>query len=107
MLTPLLASWLLATLPDPIATAPARPEVVVMIRDFAFVPAKLTVHAGTHVRFTNLDGEPHTVTSLTGLFDSAALDTQGTWSYTFEKPGAYPYYCTVHPMMTGVVTVTP
>jgi len=78
----------------------------VQIRDFAFGPKALTVHAGTRVTWTNLDEEPHTVTSAGGSFkSSAALDTGDTYSVTFAKAGTYTYYCSVHPMMVGTVVV--
>lgn len=78
----------------------------VAIRNFAFGPKALTVHAGTRVTWTNLDEEPHTITSAGGTFkSSAALDTGDTYTVTFAKPGTYTYYCAVHPMMVGTVVV--
>ena len=63
--------------------------------------------AGTTVTWHNGDGEPHTVVSTQGLFRSAALDTDETFSFTFTQPGTYEYFCTLHPLMTGKVVVTP
>jgi hypothetical protein len=48
---------------------------------------------------------PHTVVSTDGVFKSKVPDTDETFSYTFTKVGAYPYYCSVHPKMTGQVVV--
>jgi plastocyanin len=39
------------------------------------------------------------------VFASGALDTDGSFSYTFDKPGTYPYFCAIHPHMTGTVIV--
>jgi plastocyanin len=38
---------------------------------------------------------------------SVALSTGQSYSFTFTKPGAYAYLCTIHPFMTATVTVTP
>jgi plastocyanin len=90
----------------PLHAAAAIPTVKVAIRNFAFSPKVLNVRAGTRVEWTNLDEEPHTVTSAGGQFpSSAALDTGDRYAITFSKPGTYPYYCTIHPMMVGTVVV--
>jgi len=38
-------------------------------------------------------------------FKSKVLDTDEKFSYTFSKPETYPYFCSVHPKMTGKVIV--
>ena len=48
---------------------------------------------------------PHTVVSDDKLFKSKVLDTDEKFSYTFTKPGTYPYFCSVHPKMTGNIVV--
>jgi len=50
-------------------------------------------------------GEPHTVTSVDGLFRSGALDENYSFSFKFEKPGVYKYTCSIHPRMMATVTV--
>src|SRR5579871_1180054 len=98
---------LLAALPVlTAAAAPATPAAVVHIKNFAFVPATVTVPAGATVRFVNDDGEAHTVTSDAKTFDSGGLDSGDAWSYRFATPGSYPYFCAVHPYMHGTVVVT-
>lgn len=77
----------------------------VKIDNFSFGPATLTVPAGTTVRWTNHDDIPHTVVSEDKVFKSKVLDTDEKFSYTFSKPGAYPYFCSIHPKMTGKVVV--
>jgi plastocyanin len=79
----------------------------VTIQHFAFSPQALTVKAGTKVTWVNKDVEPHTVVSNDQKFQSEALDTGDTFSVTFDKAGSYGYFCTLHPHMTGTVTVTP
>jgi len=87
--------------------AAATPEgsTIVMSKDFMFAPTSLTVAAGSTVTWTNRDDEPHTVVSDSGLFHSAALDTNESFSFRFEKPGTYRYMCTIHPRMVGTIVV--
>ena len=80
-------------------------SVQVTIDNFNFTPPALTVSAGTKVTWVNKDDVPHTVTSDDKLFGSRALDTDDTFSFTFQTPGTYAYYCSVHPKMTGKVIV--
>ncbi len=82
----------------------AQPGEVV-IKDFMFQPATLTVKAGTTVTWANKDQEPHTVFSDTGLFRSGALDTGDAFQFKFDKPGTYHFLCTIHPQMVGTVVV--
>ena len=43
--------------------------------------------------------------STDGVFKSKVMDTDEKFSHTFDKAGTYPYYCTIHPKMTGKVVV--
>ena len=88
-------------------TVPASADTAntIVIKNFDFAPMAITVAAGTTVSWTNKDGEPHTVTSLDGLFRSGALDTGDSFSFKFDKPGVYKYLCSIHPRMTATVTV--
>ena len=87
------------------ATAAAPNTVQLNIKSFMFAPMTLTVKAGSTVTWTNMDQEPHTVVSQTGLFSSGALDTSGSFSFKFDKPGTYNYVCTIHPRMVGTIVV--
>ncbi len=89
------------------ATAPAADARQVVIDNFAFSPRTLTVAVGTRITWVNHDDVPHTATSSSKprVFDSGALDTDGTFSFVFQTPGTYAYFCAVHPHMTGTVTV--
>jgi plastocyanin len=89
---------------DAPTTAPAI-TINISMKDFMFVPPSLTVKAGSTVTWTNLDQEPHTVVSTSGLFRSGALDTRESFSYRFAAPGTYSYFCTIHPRMVGTVVV--
>jgi plastocyanin len=92
-----------AALPAPAADA-AKPAVV-HIRNFAYVPATITVRPGTTIMFVNDDNEPHTVTATNKSFDSDGLDTHESWKHTFAKAGSFNYFCEMHPYMKGTVVV--
>jgi plastocyanin len=77
----------------------------VKIDNFSFGPATLTVTVGTTVTWTNRDDIPHTVVSDDKVFKSKVLDTDDKFSFTFSRPGTYPYFCSIHPKMTGKVVV--
>jgi plastocyanin len=77
----------------------------VKIDNFSFGPQTLTVPVGATVVWTNRDDIPHTAVSTDGVFKSKVMDTDEKFSYTFAKAGTYPYYCTIHPKMTGQIVV--
>jgi len=84
---------------------PAPATADVRLDNFSFGPATLTVAVGTTVTWTNRDDIPHTVVSSDGAFKSKVLDTDEQFSYTFAKPGTFPYFCSIHPHMTGRIVV--
>jgi len=88
-----------------VATQPQGSAVEVKIDNFVFGPQTLTVSAGTTVTWINHDDIPHTVVSNDGVFKSKVLDTDDKFSFTFSKPGTYPYFCSIHPKMTAKVVV--
>ena len=102
-----LALVLLATaVAAPLAMRRAHAaDATVKITEFTFSPLALTVKAGTTVTWTNEDDIPHTVVSTDKVFKSKVLDTDETFSFTFGKVGSYPYFCSIHPKMTGKVVV--
>ena len=89
----------------PPAAAPAGP-VAVHISNFTFGPKAVTVTVGQTITWTNDDDIPHTVVATDKSFRSKVLDTGQSFSFTFTKPGQVAYFCSLHPMMTGKVTVT-
>jgi 3',5'-cyclic-AMP phosphodiesterase len=81
-------------------------EVVqVSIDNFSFTPQKLTVKKGTIISWTNHDDIPHTVDQDDHAFASSVLDTNQKFQRAFKDPGQFPYYCRLHPKMTGTVVV--
>jgi plastocyanin len=89
------------------AGAPTGPEMEVKIDNFVFSPGVVTVKAGTQVTWINKDDIPHTVDSTQGKFKSAGLDTDDKFQFKFTEPGEYPFYCRMHPKMTGKIIVQP
>src|SRR5271155_636787 len=85
--------------------AQAATSAAVKIDNFSFGPAAVTVPVGTTVTWTNQDDIPHTVVSTDGVFKSKALDTDDKFSFVFNKPGTYSYFCSIHPKMTGQIIV--
>jgi plastocyanin len=80
--------------------------VTVEIEGFAFTPQDVTIPVGETVHWVNLDTVRHTSTSDTLVWDSGLLAEGDTFEFTFDDVGVYPYHCTVHPTMTGTVTVS-
>lgn len=77
---------------------------------YGYAPRMLTVSTGTRVVWRNRSSQPHTVTAAGDhpAFRSGVkkLIAPGhSWSFTFKKPGRYPYYCIVHPFMKGTIVV--
>lgn len=77
----------------------------VVVDNFSFTPAIAAVPVGTTVTWTNHDDIPHNVVSPEQKFKSPVLDTDETFSHTFDAAGTYKYYCSIHPRMTGQVVV--
>ena len=77
----------------------------VKIDNFSFSPQSLTVKAGATVTWMNRDDIPHNVVSTEKKFSSPVLDTDQAFSFKFQEPGSYPYFCKIHPMMTGKIVV--
>ena len=81
------------------------------IDDSCYIPATIEIMVGQDVLWINQDGMAHTVTSgspgagTSGLFDSGIVSYGNTYKRTFDVAGVFDYYCTLHPWMTGVVSV--
>jgi plastocyanin len=77
----------------------------VVMKNFAFNPASVTIKAGESVTWTNNDSASHTVEADNGEFKSGDLAQGGTFSFKFDTPGTYPYHCSIHPSMKGTIVV--
>jgi plastocyanin len=100
-----MATMVAAASVSGIGAAQAQQANAVIIKNFDFAPMSITVKAGTSVTWKNLDGEPHTVTSVDGLFRSGAIDQNESFTFKFDKPGTYQYLCSIHPRMKAAVIV--
>ncbi|GEM_PF-1234496 len=102
-----------------LSTAAFAATVNVSIVNFAFSPQNITIEVGDTVVWTNNDSSSsiygpvpiiHTTTSGTscptgnGIWNSGSLSTGQSFSFTFNQPGTYPYFCAIH-CFTGTVTV--
>jgi Icc protein len=84
----------------------AAAEHDIALDNFSFTPGDTAVTVGSTITWTNRDDVPHNVVDTKGRFRSPVLDTDGRFSHRFDTPGVYPYYCSLHPRMTGRVTVS-
>ena len=97
--------------PDAAAVAANRDQAAnsyeIVIDNFTFSPAKLTIPVGATVHWVNRDDVPHTATSSSRprAFDSGALDTDDRFAHQIDVAGTYDYFCAVHPHMTGQIIV--
>ncbi len=94
----------------PTAGAQQSQNVTVMMEDNYFEEANITVPMGTTVTWAQSGNNPHTTTSYDGLWDSGIIPggSGGSFSFTFNEPGTYTYFCRPHEAqgMVGTVTVT-
>ena len=98
---------LLAGLAAACARGAQAAEAAIVIDNFVFTPAVLTVAAGTRVVWTNRDDIPHSIVGAETppSYKSPALDTDEAFGRVFDKPGTYAYFCGLHPHMKGTVVV--
>jgi 3',5'-cyclic-AMP phosphodiesterase len=88
------------------ADRPASGTQDVVIDNFSFAPAASTVPVGASITWVNHDDVPHVVMSTEKQFKSPVLDTDEKFSHSFDAPGTYEYFCSLHPRMTGRIVVS-
>ena len=99
--------------PGPAKTTvePAKRSVAVKMKDVEFQPKDVTVAKGGTVRWTNEEDAPHDVTKKGGpgkdfkSGEPGRMKKGDTFEQSFPTAGKINYICTVHPKMTGTVTV--
>ncbi|HYT71761.1 MAG TPA: plastocyanin/azurin family copper-binding protein [Gemmatimonadales bacterium] len=94
--------------PQPVALGAAPGGTVaseIRMAAYKFQTDSLTISAGQTVRWTNGDPVEHTVTFDGPEPGSPPIPPNGTFNHRFDAPGRYPYHCTPHPYMKGVVVV--
>jgi plastocyanin len=88
------------------AKAQKKPTRTVLIQNFRFKPAHITIKRGTKVRWINKDRTAHTATANNGRsFNSGLLSRGERYSHTFKTTGKKGYHCKPHPHMRGSVVV--
>lgn len=94
-----------STAAPPIST-PVNHPATISIENFAYHPDTLRVKPGATVTVVNRDGVTHTLTSLTGAFNTGDISAGQTVHFTAPtKAGSYPYRCNIHEFMTGNLIV--
>ena len=87
-------------------------EITVIRNQFKLNPQNLTIKAGDTIRWTNTDERKHNLASIpgSGLTDELEIFRLmvpgAVYTHMFKIPGEYPYFCFIHPQMTGKITVT-
>jgi plastocyanin len=89
----------------PTGSATAGGGSTVEIKNFMFTPTTLSVSAGTTVTWKFDDSTQHTVAANDNSFTSAALASGQTFTHTFAAAGTVAYHCSIHPFMTGTISV--
>jgi plastocyanin len=80
----------------------------VSITGMKYVEQSIQIAAGDTVVWTNKDPMAHTAVGDSGEFNSGVIKHNNTFSKTFDAAAAKPitYHCSIHPGMTGTITVT-
>ena len=88
------------------AISTAAGTKTIAIKDDVFSPKRTTISKDTLVTWRWQGDNPHNVKSRgTKRFKSSGTKTSGTHRYRFTKAGTYRYVCTLHPGMSGRITV--
>ncbi|HEU5062286.1 MAG TPA: cupredoxin family copper-binding protein [Solirubrobacterales bacterium] len=90
---------------EPAPSGEAAKSEKVEIIEFTYQPDPVVVQAGGKVIWQNQDAAPHTATADDESWDTGTIEKGKTGSETFKEPGAFAYYCEIHPDMRGTVEV--
>jgi len=81
-------------------------SVTIKMVDIKFDPKDATAGVGQEVCWVNEEGIDHNAVAESGAtFESELFGKGKTFTATVDAPGEIPYVCTVHPGMTGTLTV--
>jgi plastocyanin len=80
---------------------------LVLMTDFAFTPATVTIARNQYVTWKNAGGVTHTSTSDAALWNVSVAPAATPGLVYFSTAGSFTYHCSIHPSMTGTITVTP
>lgn len=99
---PLATALMLAT------ASPAAADALMSVQDFQFAPRTVLIQPGERVSFNFEGPSAHTATlraNQTDRYDSGEVGPGSTRVRRFNHPGSFALLCTLHPEMTGRVTV--
>ena len=96
--------WLISLFFASSAIATAA-TVTVGIQNYTFNPNTITLNVGDSVNWVNQDGITHSTTQDANLW-SSDLSPGGSFSFMFNNPGTYTYFCRFHPFMRGTINVS-
>jgi plastocyanin len=91
--------------PAPQTSNPPAAMNEVSMKNSMFTPETLVVSLNTTVKWINDDKIAHNVMSNTAIFSSGNMVVGATFTYKFTSAGTFPYKCTLHPGMDGVIIV--
>jgi len=79
----------------------------VVLKDIAFTPKALSIRTGSTVtfQFREPDTDHNVISRGSKRFKSIGARATGTVKRKFTHGGVYRYECTLHPGMTGRITV--
>lgn len=83
------------------------------IKSLCYIPDPISVNAGDVVEWTNHDSVSHTVSSgslktgADGILYSDLMQPDKVFAFSFDESGSFPYFCTIHPWMEGLIIVNP
>ena len=91
---------------EPVASIPGE-VVEVLVRDDRFTESRLTIAVGTTVTWVHKGHNLHTISAVDGMWDSGTVQHGESFSFTFDRPGTYAYFCRQHLLqgMRGTITV--
>ena len=79
----------------------------VVIHQFLYEPAALTVARGDTVEWTNRDIVPHTATATPRAWDSGDMQPGASARVVSKASGSFDYGCSYHTNMKAHLTVSP
>jgi plastocyanin len=102
------ATYTYTLVKTPTTTPVSVSDNTIILKDMAFSPDTITVKAGSIVRWVNKDSVTHSVvfSKDSKINPSGVLRNGEGFSVRFYDAGTFPYYCGLHPEMTGTVIVT-
>jgi plastocyanin len=87
-------------------------NATIVMKNFAFNPAEITVKKGVIVKWVNNDSASHQIAAdaspvnvFTKSLNSYIMAPSQEWSFTFDAVGTFNYHCSLHPEMKGAITV--